>query len=180
MSRFPFPSPMRSQGQYVVVFLLFLTVQAIALLFAPMLYDLSLQAFEDPGDPLNPLYYVAAMIVMTAIILVVLKFTKGNALRYIFFGAVFMTLYAVFLPLTLYMTDERAARGPAAHIARPGAGPAAVESPGMVHHRSGRLHRGIRRDGHPRGIVRDLARSSSSSSSWPSTTPSRCTRPSTC
>ena len=55
---------------------------------------------------MNPLYYVAAMIVMTAIILVVLKLTKGNALRYIFLGAVFMTLYAVFLPLTVYMTDS--------------------------------------------------------------------------
>jgi presenilin-like A22 family membrane protease len=97
---------MRARGQYVAVFLLFLTVQGVALLFAPILYDLSLQAFEDPGDPLNPLYYVAAMIVMTAIILVVLKLTKGNALRYIFLGAVFMTLYAVFLPLTFYMTDS--------------------------------------------------------------------------
>jgi presenilin-like A22 family membrane protease len=97
---------MRSQGQYVVVFLLFLMVQATALLFAPVLYDLSLQAFEDPGDPLNPLYYVAAMIATTAIILLVLKFSKGSALRYIFLGAVFMTLYAVFLPLTLTITDD--------------------------------------------------------------------------
>jgi presenilin-like A22 family membrane protease len=97
---------MRSQGQYVVVFLLFLIVQGAALLFAPVLYDLSLQAFEDPGDPLNPLYYVAAMIIMTAIILLVLKFSKGNALRYFFLGAVFMTLYAVFLPLTITITED--------------------------------------------------------------------------
>ena len=97
---------MRARGQYVAVFMLFLAVQAVALLFAPILFDLSLQAFEDPGDPLNPLYYVAMMIVMTAAILVVLKLTKGNALRYIFLAAVFMTMYAVFLPLTVYLTDS--------------------------------------------------------------------------
>lgn len=97
---------MRTRTQYVVVFIIFLTVQMTSLVFAPILYDQSFQAFEDPNDPVNPLIYVGMMLLFTAGLLVLIKFSKDMALRLIFIFAVFFTMYIVFLSLTMYASND--------------------------------------------------------------------------
>lgn len=90
----------------MVVFIIFLTVQMTSLAFAPVLYDQSFQAFEDPNDPVNPLIYIGMMLLFTAGLLVLIKFSKERALRLIFIIAVFFTLYIVFFSLTLYASND--------------------------------------------------------------------------
>jgi presenilin-like A22 family membrane protease len=97
---------MRTRTQYVVVFIIFLTVHMTSLAFAPILYDQSFQAFEDPNDPVNPLIYIGMMLLFTAGLLVLIKFSKETALRLIFIVAVFFTLYIVFLSLTMYAIND--------------------------------------------------------------------------
>lgn len=90
---------MRTRTQYLAVFGIFVSVQIAALLLAPVLYNLQLQAFEDPQSPVNPLVYVAMMIVMTAFMLILIKYQRDWMLRIIFLVAVFFTIYAITLPL---------------------------------------------------------------------------------
>ncbi|MFA5314163.1 MAG: presenilin family intramembrane aspartyl protease PSH, partial [Methanomassiliicoccales archaeon] len=97
---------MRSRGQYIGVFLLFVAVQLVAMAFAPVMYDLQFQAFEDPGDPVNPLIYFAMMMVMTAGLLLMIKYARDWAVRLLFIFAVFMTMFFVFYTITLMFTDE--------------------------------------------------------------------------
>jgi len=89
----------RTRTQYLAVFAIFVSVQFTALLLAPVLYNLQLQAFQDPQSTTNPLIYVAMMIVMTAFMLVLIKYQREWVLRLIFMVAVFFTIYAISLPV---------------------------------------------------------------------------------
>ncbi|HSV42822.1 MAG TPA: presenilin family intramembrane aspartyl protease PSH [Methanomassiliicoccales archaeon] len=97
---------MRSWKQYLTMFLIFISIQAAALLFAPVLLDLSFQAFDDPQDPVNPLLYILAMLLMTGAILLMIKYAKERFLRLLFTVAIFFTLYAVFLPLAMLVSGD--------------------------------------------------------------------------
>jgi presenilin-like A22 family membrane protease len=97
---------MRSKGQYFAVFIIFIAVQLSALAFAPVLYNMSFQAFDDPSDPVNPLIYIVIMIGMTIGMLLLIKFSKERVIRTLFMFAVFVTMYSVFLPLVLFVTED--------------------------------------------------------------------------
>ena len=97
---------MRTRTQYLAVFGIFVSVQVCALLLAPVLYNLQLQAFQDPQSPVNPLIYVAMMIVMTAFMLILIRFQREWMLRLIFLVAVFFTIYAISLPLIYTITPD--------------------------------------------------------------------------
>jgi len=97
---------MRTKGQYASVFLLFILVQISALAFAPVLLNLQLQAFDDPGDPVNPLMYVLFMILATAAMLLLIKYAKGFGLRLLFMFAVMTTMFVVFYTVAVTITDS--------------------------------------------------------------------------
>jgi presenilin-like A22 family membrane protease len=97
---------MRSRGQYAGVFLLFVLVQLAALAFAPVLYDLQFQAFENPSDPINPLIYILFMIIATAGLLAMIKYAKDWVVRLLFMLAVLLTMFVVFYAIAVTLTDE--------------------------------------------------------------------------
>lgn len=59
---------------------------------------------EDTNDPINPLIYIAFIIIFTAVMLIVLKYTKGNFLKYLILGIVALTLFYVFYPVLFYFS----------------------------------------------------------------------------
>lgn len=61
------------------------------------------QAFgEDVDDPINPLIYVAFIIIFTGIMLAVMKYTKGDFIQYAILGVVGLTIFYVFYPVLFY------------------------------------------------------------------------------
>ncbi|MFW5928374.1 MAG: presenilin family intramembrane aspartyl protease PSH [Thermoplasmatota archaeon] len=57
---------------------------------------------EDTNDPINPLIYIAFIILFTGAMLLVMKYTKGNFLKYLILGVVALTLFYVFYPILFY------------------------------------------------------------------------------
>lgn len=55
------------------------------------------QFFEDPNDPLIPLYYIAAVVLFTLAILYIIKKKRENLVKFIFLGAVAYTIFFVIL-----------------------------------------------------------------------------------
>lgn len=55
------------------------------------------QVFEDPNDPLIPLYYIAAVVLFTLAILYIIKKKREDLVRIIFLGAVTYTIFFVIL-----------------------------------------------------------------------------------
>lgn len=53
------------------------------------------QLFQNPNDPLIPLYYIAAVILFTVAILYIIKKHRENLVRIIFLGAVVYTIFFV-------------------------------------------------------------------------------------
>ena len=57
------------------------------------------QSFENPDDPVNPLIYVAFLLVFSALLLFILKKKKGAPLRYfIYFAFGMLLFYVLFIP----------------------------------------------------------------------------------
>jgi presenilin-like A22 family membrane protease len=59
------------------------------------------QAFEDPNDPMIPVYYVIAIVLFTFIVLYIIKKKRENVVKYIFIGAVGFTIFYVILIIAL-------------------------------------------------------------------------------
>lgn len=55
------------------------------------------QAFEDPNDPMIPVYYVVAIVLFTFIVLFIIKKKRENVVKFIFIGAVGFTIFYVIL-----------------------------------------------------------------------------------
>lgn len=65
-----------------------------------------MQIFENPNDPLIPIYYIIAVLLFTFAILYIIKKRKENIVRVIFLGAVAYTVFFVFLViLSRFMWD---------------------------------------------------------------------------
>ncbi len=77
--------------------LLFLITQIIALILAVPFKNLGVQAFKDPDDPTNPIFYLAFLIVFTGIILLIVKYAGDKPVKYIFLFAMGFTMFYVFL-----------------------------------------------------------------------------------
>jgi presenilin-like A22 family membrane protease len=84
---------------------IFLGVQFVALLLVP-LFPSNYQAFSNPNSPINPLVYIFLLIVMTAIILVLIKYGLGKVIKVIFLVAVFISLSFVLLPLIFLVIPD--------------------------------------------------------------------------
>jgi len=77
--------------------LIFVAAQLGALLMAWAFLGPEWQFFEDPNDPLIPIYYVLAVVLFTFGILYVIKKRREDIVRVIFLGAVAYTIFFVIL-----------------------------------------------------------------------------------
>ena len=77
----------------------FVLTMLLALLFAEPFLAAELQAFEDPDDAGNVLYYVVAILAFTGIILAIAKWGKKWLIRGIILGAVGLTIWYVTFPV---------------------------------------------------------------------------------
>lgn len=68
---------------------------ALAMTWAFLSKDM--QVFENPNDPLIPIYYIVAVLLFTFAILYIIKKHKENIVRIVFLGAVAYTIFFVFL-----------------------------------------------------------------------------------
>jgi presenilin-like A22 family membrane protease len=63
-------------------------------------------AFENPSDPLNIVYFFVILLVFTAVILLIIKLRRKQALRMIFLGATTVLSIYVFYPiLSMFVAD---------------------------------------------------------------------------
>ncbi|MHB1261164.1 MAG: presenilin family intramembrane aspartyl protease PSH [Thermoplasmatota archaeon] len=73
----------------------------LAILFAGPFMAAGLQAFEDPEDIGNSLYYIVAILAFTGIILAIAKWGKKGLIRWIILGAVGLTIWYVVHPVLI-------------------------------------------------------------------------------
>ncbi|MBN1677493.1 MAG: hypothetical protein JW880_03040 [Candidatus Thermoplasmatota archaeon] len=81
----------------VIMGLVFVVAQLGALLMAWAFLGPEWQFFEDPNDPLIPIYYILAVVLFTFGILYVMKKRRENVVRIVFLGAVAYTIFFVIL-----------------------------------------------------------------------------------
>lgn len=76
---------------------IFVISQIGALLMVSSVLGEENQAFENPNDPLIPVYYIVAMIAFTFAVLYIIKKKREDIVRIIFLGAVGFTIWYVLL-----------------------------------------------------------------------------------
>ncbi len=79
----------------------FLVTQFIALAIIP-LYPSDYRAFENVNDPLNPLYYVVMIVIMTAVLLWLAKKGKDNLIQYFIIFSVWSAIVFALYPLIFF------------------------------------------------------------------------------
>jgi presenilin-like A22 family membrane protease len=85
---------------------LFVSVDLLAFLVAGSFEAVGAVAFENPSDPFNLLYFFVIMLVFTAIILLIIKLRRKQALRIIFLGAVTLLIFYVLYPvLSIFISN---------------------------------------------------------------------------
>ena len=80
---------------YMVV--IFVVAQVGALFMMNSILEDVPPAFENPNDPLIPVYYIVAMVAFTFAILYIIKKKRENIVKWIFLGAVGFTVFYVLL-----------------------------------------------------------------------------------
>ncbi|MFP4051243.1 MAG: presenilin family intramembrane aspartyl protease PSH [Thermoplasmata archaeon] len=89
----------------VLAIILMMVITHVLAIGVVNIFPTEYKAFgEDTNDPLNPLIYIAFIIIFTAVMLIVLKYTKGNFLKYLILGVVGLTLFYVFYPVLFYFS----------------------------------------------------------------------------
>lgn len=92
----------------VVAIACMLVLTHMLALWVVNLYPQEYRAFgEDVDDPTNPLIYIGAIILFTAVLLLIMKYSKGNFLPYLILGVVALTLFYVFYPVYFYFIPYR-------------------------------------------------------------------------
>ena len=91
---------------------LFVLVDLLAFLVAGPFEAAGAVAFENPSDPLNLAYFFFILLVFTAVILLIIKFQRKQALRIIFLGATTVLIIYVLYPiLAIFVADWRISLG---------------------------------------------------------------------
>jgi len=81
---------------------LLVIAQLAALALAPAFASTTGPVFQDTEDPFNSLLYILLILVFTGIILLVVRLRRGNAVKFVILGAMFLTMLLVFyLPFYL-------------------------------------------------------------------------------
>ncbi len=81
---------------------LLVLAQLTALALAPAFAQTTGPVFEDTENPVNSLLYILLILVFTGIILLVVRIRRGNVVKYVILGAMFLTMLLV-LYLPFYM-----------------------------------------------------------------------------
>jgi len=81
--------------------LIFVVSQLGALLMISSVLSEEEAAFENPNDPLIPIYYIVAMIAFTFAVLYIIKKKREDIVRVLFLGAVAFTIFYVILVIML-------------------------------------------------------------------------------
>lgn len=84
---------------------IYVFVQVSAVLLAPLFLP-NFSAFPDPSSPANPFIYIFLVIVLTAIILLLIKYRRQRIIQAIFYFSIFVTMLYVFLPIFLLFDSE--------------------------------------------------------------------------
>ena len=80
--------------------LLLIGTQVVALAIAPVFFGAGMTAFQNPGDVTNTLVYIVAILVFTAVILLLVKYRRKNLARYLVLGSIFVTIgFVLLLPV---------------------------------------------------------------------------------
>jgi presenilin-like A22 family membrane protease len=88
---------------------LFIIIDILALLLVAPLSNVGMFAFEDSGDPFNIVYFVAMMLVTTGAILLLRKFRRGDLVKWILRGTIWVSLFSTAYSLTWLFIDDPAA-----------------------------------------------------------------------
>jgi presenilin-like A22 family membrane protease len=83
---------------------LFVLIHALALLITGTFVKEKMQAFDEPGNPMNLVIFFIIIIAMTLVILLIAKYWKKQLIQFIILGAVGYTSFYVFLPLLKLIT----------------------------------------------------------------------------
>lgn len=84
---------------------IYVLVQVSAVLLAPLFLP-EFTAFPDPSSPANPFIYVFIVLVMTAIILILIRYGRQRIIQAIFYVSIFITMLYVFMPIFLLFDSE--------------------------------------------------------------------------
>ena len=85
---------------------LFLLIHSLALLVVTPFEAADIVAFENPNDPMNILFFFLIMLLFTAVILLIAKFWKKQAIQGIILGATGFTAFYMFYPLLSFVVPE--------------------------------------------------------------------------
>jgi len=77
--------------------LIYLITALIAILATPSYEEAGMQAFEDPSDISNSLYYFGAILGFTAVILVIARY-REDFLYLMMYFLILISIYYVFIP----------------------------------------------------------------------------------
>lgn len=85
---------------------IFAIAQLGAILMAATVLGPQERVFENPDDPLIPVYYIIAIIGFTFAVLYIMKKKRESLVRIVFLGAVIYTIFFVFLLVTVAVIPE--------------------------------------------------------------------------
>ena len=89
---------MKGKLPILLMFIIFVGMQLLALALVP-LFPSGYQAFPDANDTVNPIIYIVMLLLMTALMLVLIKFGLGKIIKAMFVFAVGTTTFVVMLPI---------------------------------------------------------------------------------
>ena len=78
---------------------LFVLIHGLALIITDTFEQAGMQAFKNPNDPINIIFIVGILIVVTLVIIILSKFFKKQIIQFLILGAIGYTAAYVFIPL---------------------------------------------------------------------------------
>lgn len=83
---------------------IYLISQILALFILAMrVFPDEYTAFQNPNNPMDSIYYIAFLLIFTAIILLILKFGLDRLIKAIFLGSIGITIVYVIYPILFYI-----------------------------------------------------------------------------
>ena len=78
---------------------LFVLIHGLALIITDTFEQAGMQAFKNPNDPINIIFIVAILLLVTLVIIMLSKFFKKQIIQFLILGAIGYTAAYVFIPL---------------------------------------------------------------------------------
>ena len=88
--------PMRRGIPLALMILLMLFIYASSILLVDAFESYGVRAFEKPEDPMNVLYFISILLVLTFIIILIAKFSRKEIIYLLFIFAILSTTFTVF------------------------------------------------------------------------------------